>query len=273
MSNIIRRSLAQTFTKYNLLINGFYFIAVLYPIGLIVALFCNPNLNIGWENLAIFAVGSGLFPFVNILAFKSSKHVDAGLFTILSNITPIVTIVAAVLLLNESLSIGQLVGAAIIIASTFIVVAPLFKTHFKVNLPSLYLALISIVLLGLAVVYERWMLTRVDFGAYLVYGWGSSALWLLIANISERKHLKILKDKKTFVPIFSYSLSSALRGICFVGAVKLCGNVSLVSAFASFVTVLVVVSAYFFLKEKDHLWLKIISVIIGVIGLIVLNCA
>ncbi|PLS81587.1 hypothetical protein CYG49_01665 [Candidatus Saccharibacteria bacterium] len=48
---------------------------------------------------------------------------------------------------------------------------------------------------------------------------------------------------------------------------------SVVSIFASFMTVLVVLSAYFFLKEKDRLWFKIGAAIVGTIGLIILNSA
>jgi drug/metabolite transporter (DMT)-like permease len=271
---LLRRKLALTLTRYNRLVNGFFFIAILYPLGLLVASFTNPNLAIGWQNILILLIGSGVFPLLNLLAFKSSKDVDAGLYTILNNLTPIITIIGAYLLLQEKMSTQQLVGAAVIIASTFLATLPRLW-HRSKNSSSIgvILALASVSLLGLAIVFERWMLTRIDFGAYLVFGWGSQALWMAIMSWPERKNLHILTNRKNFLPILGYGVTNALRGLCWVSAVKLSGNVSIVGAFSSFMAVLVVLSAYFILKEKEWVWFKIGAAIIGTIGLIILNTA
>ena len=268
---LLRRRLAQTFAKYNRLVHGFFFIAVLYPLGLVVAFMTSPSLAIGWVNFFILLAGSAVYPVINLLAFRASKDVDAGLFTILHNLTPIVTITAASLLLHERLNDQQLLGAVIIITSAFLATLPRLARRSKSSSAGILLALASVALLGLAIVYERWMLTRMDFGAYLVFGWGAQTLWMTIIAWPERKKLHVLRKMKHFVPVFSYGLAYALKGLCFVAALKLSGNASAVGAFASFLAVLVVLAAYVALKERELLWLKLGAAAVGTVGLIILN--
>lgn len=268
---LLRRNLAQNLTRHNGLINGFFFLVILYPLGLIIAAFSSPNLHIGWLNFAFLMTGSLLFPAVNILAFNANKHIDAGLYTIINNITPIITIVVAALLLNEHLTTEQLIGAVIIISSAFLATLPRLRKNGEHSSSGVLLAIASVSILGVAIVFERWMLGRVDFGAYLVYGWGAQALWMAIYAWPDRKSLHILKVGKNFRPILGYGLANAFKGVCFVGALKLSGSASLVSAFTSFLAVTVVISAYFILKERDHLWLKVGSAALGTAGLLILS--
>lgn len=270
---LLRRSLAQSLAEHNRLINAFFFVCVLYPLGLLVAAFSSPNLHIGWLNFVFLLGGSLIFPLFNILAFKANETVDAGLYTILNNLTPIVAIVFASLLLREGLNSGQLLGAFIIIFSAFLATLPKLKRGSSSSSVGLVYALVSVTILGLAIVYERWMLTRVDYGAYLIFGWGSQTLWMAILAWPERKNIKLLKTKKNFYPVLSYGLTNAFKGLCFVSALRVSHNASLVSAFSSFLAVLVVIAAYFILKERDSFWLKVIAVIIGTVGLIILNIA
>lgn len=272
-SYLIRRTLAKTLTQYNRLINGFFFLVILYPLGLIVAMLNNADLVIGWMNIIILLIGGGMFPLINLLAFKASKDIDAGLYTILGNITPIVTIIVASLILNESLNNLQLVGAAIIITSAFVATLPSIHHNSKSSPKGLFLALSSVALLGVAIVFERWMLIRIGFGAYLVFGWGAQTLWMALIAWPERRNIKILKSKKNFLPILSYGLTNAFKGLCFVTALSLSGNASIVGASASFMTVSVVIAAYIILKERNNLWLKIGSATAGTIGLIIINAA
>ncbi len=133
--------------------------------------------------------------------------------------------------------------------------------------------LVNVSLLGLVIVFERWMLTRIDFGAYLVFGWGAQTLWMAITAWPERRNITILKDKSNFWPILGYGITNAFEGLCFVGALKLSAAASLASVSASFMAILVVLSAYFVLKEKGWLWFKIGTAVLGTVGLIVLNVA
>ena len=268
---LLRRKLALLVPDHNRFVNWFFFAGVLYPVGLITALIIRPDLRIGWTNLALLLGGELIFPIINLLAFRANRDIDAGLFTILTNLAPIITIASARLLLNEGLHGHQLLGAVIVIVSAFLAsVHNLFGKH-KASRRGVLIALASVVLLGLAITYERFMLTRVEFGAYLVFGWGGQALWMTILAWPERKNLFLLRQPQVAKRIIAFGLANAFQGLCFVGALTLSGSASLVAATRSFLAVLVVLVAYYVLNERGWLALKITAALTGATGLIILN--
>src|SRR5688572_5352530 len=265
-----RRQLALGFARYNRVVNAFSFVAAVYPVGLFVAAFSSPDLAIGWWNLFLLIIGGAIFPTSYLLAYRANKEIDAGLYTIINNVAPVVSIILATLWLNETLNGIQLVGAGIILLATTIVTVPQLGKHLVRDRRALICAFVAVTLLGIGIVYERYMLTQMDFGAYLVYGWGLQTLWMVGFAWKDRHKLKALKERKMRKPLIGYSLSLALRGICFVTALQLSGNASLVVAFASFLPVLIVVAAFFILDERDHLALKLGGAALGVSGLLLL---
>jgi drug/metabolite transporter (DMT)-like permease len=268
---ILQRKLGTSLPSHKRLVSGFFFLIVHYPMGLLVAVFSSSNLAIGWLNAFFLLIGSWVFPVINIVTLRANRDIDAGLFAVLSNLTPIVTICAASMLLKEDLSSTQLVGATIILSSAFLVTLPGLRFRGRNIANGLMFAVMAITLSGLATVYERWMLTRIDFGAYLVLGWGAQSLWMAAATWPQRKQLKILKNKKHFPAILMYALAASIKGIVFIGALKITTNVSLLSAVTGFLAVMVVIAAYFSLKEKRWLWYKVGAATVGAAGLIVLN--
>lgn len=271
-SYLLRRKLGQLYPQYNRFINWFFFLCILYPVGIVVALYLHESLHITLLNFVIIAAAELIFPLINITQYRANKDVDAGLFTIIHNITPIITIITAWILLHEGLNSRQFLGAAIIIASTFIVSIPgLLNRSKSTRVTGLMLAFLSFVMLGVATTFERWMLMRISFSAYLIYGWGFQTLWMTVIAWPQRKNIKILKKPTARRQIIAYGLVNSFKGVCWVGALSLSGNASLVSAFGSFTAVLVVISAYFALKEKQHLVFKLTAAAIGAIGLLILN--
>ena len=268
----MRRSLAKTFTHYNQLVNVVFFAGFLYPIGLMYAYFQPHNLNIGWENLLYLVLGGMIFPVYSVLAFKANKELDVGFFTVLGNLSPVVTISVAWLLLNERLSSLQLVGAALLIFSAVVVGLPNVNTKkvHKAHVDAVIITLVAVCLLGLGIVFERFMLTRMDFGSYIIYGWGLQSVMSVGIGISKKVSLKPLKLPGVARPIVTYGLVNTLKAICFITALNLSQNASLVGAATSFVTVLVVISAYFILKEQEAFWLKVTAAALSTIGLILL---
>lgn len=269
-SYLYRRQLAVRYPEHNRLVNLIFYTVFLYPAGLIVALFDAPNLSIGWLNLALLLVFGGMFPLSVILAYRASKDMDAGLYNILVNIAPVISIIVAWSLLNEGLTNRQLLGAALIILSAFLVTTPLLQHRANSKPTGLIYALGAVTILGVAVVFERYMLTRMDLGAYLIYGWGSQVLWMGTLFLINRPKIKLPRGRRFMTPAFGFWLSNSLKAICFVAALKI-ANASVVSAFISFNTVLVVLAAYVFLKEQDWLWFKLGAAVIGITGMVILN--
>ena len=174
-------------------------------------------------------------------------------------------------MLNEGLNSREFLGAALIIASTFLVSIPGFLSRSRSKVTGLLLALLSVLMLGVATTFERWMLTRISFSAYLIYGWGFQALWMSIIAWPDRKYIKTLRNSKLKQPIITFGLVNAIKGLLWLGALRLSGNASLVTAFGSFTAILVVLSAYFALREREYIAYKFMASSIGAIGLVILN--
>ncbi len=268
---LLRRKLAVLVPEHNRFVNWFFYLGVLYPAGLVVALIMRPNLMIGWHNFLLLMAGELVFPLISILSYRASQDIDAGLFTIISNVAPVITIVLAGALLQEHLSSLQGVGAVLIIFSACLASWPGLFGRRKSKTSGIIIAFCSIVLLGMAVTYERYMLTRVNFGAYLVFGWGWQTLWMTVLAFPERKHLYLLKQPIIAKYIVLYGLAGTFQGLCFVAALALSGSAPVVAATRSFLAVTVVLAAYYVLHERGWLMLKISAAFVGAVGLIVLN--
>src|SRR5699024_8140419 len=106
-----------------------------------------------------------------------------------------------------------------------LVTIPQLKHHMRHSRSALIYAGIAVVLIGLGFVFERYLMTRMDFGAYLIFGWGAQMLWGVLFALPERKSYKILLDPKIKGKLLGFSVTSALRGLCIGGALYLSGNV------------------------------------------------
>ncbi len=267
-SYLLRRVLAQEFSGHIRLMNSVFFICFLLPVGFVYALFVPHDLNIGWINLAILLGGSLIWPVVNLVAFYANKHTDVGIFTVINNISPVFTVTVALLLLNENLSLVQFAGVVLLIFSGIIATLAQLKGVGRAGLLGVGLSLLAAMLLGLAIAYERFMLNRIDFGSYIIYGWGSQVLWAATMSAKELHKIPSLftRGTKTRELLFAWGTTSSLKSAAFLSALKL-GTASLVSSAANFLSVVVVIAAYIFLKEHDHTVYKILATAAGITGL------
>ena len=87
----------------------------------------------------------------------------------------------------------------------------------------------------------------------------------------EAKELHLIpslfaKGAQTRKLLFAWGASNTLKSIAFISALKL-GTASVVSSAANFLSVVVVLAAYIFLKERNHIGNKALAVAAGVAGL------
>lgn len=267
-SYLLRRVLAQKFHDKNRLINASFFIIFLLPAALLLAPFFPHNLAIGWANLALLVAGSIIWPLFNILAFKANKTVDVGVYTVINNLSPFFTILIALTLLNESLTTQQWGGILLLILAGLLVALPQLKKNDKADAYGILLCVLSTAVLGTAVAYEKFMLTRIDLGAYFIYGWGAQILWMAFLARKELKDLPLLfKDTETRKLTFGYGLTNVLKSTSFILALKSSGSAAIVGAATNFMSVTVIAAAYIFLAERKNIIVKLVSAVVGIAGL------
>jgi drug/metabolite transporter (DMT)-like permease len=270
-SYILRKILAQNLGQHNRLINAVFF-AFLLPTGIILSFFFPHNLNVGALNLFFLLGGSLVWPIFYILAFWANKEVDVGVYSIISNLSPIFTLALALPFLHESLKSLQFLGVGLLILSGVLAAWSQFNKGGASNINGILICLLSTIFLGVGVAYERFMLSRIDFGAYLIYGWGSQVAWGWILAGKELKKLPQLLSgvSSSRLVLLIWGLISVIKSVFFILALKITASASIISAASDFMSVAVVVAAYFFLKEKKHLVAKILATVIGVVGLLLI---
>lgn len=268
---LLRRVLAQKLGEHNRLINALFFIFFLLPTGLILSFFFPHDLNVGTINLLLLLGGSIIWPMMNIVAFSANKKVDVGIFAIINNLSPLFTLAIALPLLNENLNILQFFGVGLLILSGALAASSQLHKHNRSNINGILLCLLSALILGIAVTYERFMLSQIDFGTYLIFGWGSQILWAAILAGRELKNLPKLFtiDTKTTQMLLVWGTTNALKSVAFILALMM-SSASLISGASDFMSVAVVIAAYFFLNERQHMKEKLLAVIVGIIGLLLI---
>jgi len=88
----------------------------------------------------------------------------------------------------------------------------------------------------------------------------------------ELKKIPLLfnRTSKTRKPLISWGTTKALASVCFISALKL-SNASIISAAADFVSVSVIIAAYFYLKENEHMVTKLAATVVGIAGLLLIT--
>jgi drug/metabolite transporter (DMT)-like permease len=270
---LLRRVLAQKFGDSNRLINTVFFVCFLLPTAIILSFFFPHDLNIGLLNVAFVLGGSIIWPLLNIASFRANQHVDVGIYAIISNLSPLFTLMVALPFLHEQLQPLQLLGILLLLFSGVIAgSSQLYKKH-RASKSGLLWCLISAAILGIAIAFESFMLHRMDFGAYLIYGWGAQVVWMVILAGKEVKKLPGLfrKSMKTTRILLIWGATNVLKSVMFILALKISGSSSIISATTDFMSVAVVIAAYFFLKEKEHMLQKWLGAGIGIAGLLLIT--
>lgn len=268
-SYLLRRVLAQKLGEHNRLINSIFFLFFLLPAAIILSFFFPHNLNVGALNLFLLFGGSIIWPILGIISFRANKEVDVGIFTIISNLSPIFTLAIALPFLNESLRMPQFFGVGLLVLSGLLAASSQLNKHNRLSVNNILICLLSAIVLGVAVAYERFMLSRVDFGTYLIYGWGSQIIWSTILAGKELKKLSKLfsKTEENRKTLIVWGVVNTLKSVAFILALKVSGSASIISAASNFMSIVVVITAYFYLKERQNMIHKWLAAGIGIIGL------
>lgn len=269
-SYLLRRVLAKRLSEHNRLINAIFFLFFLAPTAVILSFFFPHDLDIGITNLLIVFGGSIIWPLLGIASFRANKDVDVGVFAIISNLSPLFTLAIALTLLNERLSVVQFIGIGLLVVSGIVAASSHLK-HNRASTQGILFCLLSAVVLGIAVAFESFMLHRIDFGSYLLYGWGSQVFWAVaLAARDFRKLPVLLRDSQTRTPLIAWGASSSLRSVAFISALKISGSAALISAVTDFMSVVIVIAGYLFLHERGHMVQKVVGAIVGVVGLLLI---
>lgn len=210
---------------------------------------------------AVYAVGSTFM-------FKSLKRIEASEFTILFATRTFWTIIGAIIFLGESFLTTQALGAILIFTS--VVLVSWSKKLFSIQGGEIQ-GLLAGALFGLGFINDAYILQSFDSTTYLILAFILPAIALTIAFPKSTKKMKPLLRRGNFAKMAILSVLYAISGITFFAAYALGRNAAQLSALDQLATIVTVVLAIIFLKEKAHLVRKIAGAILSFLGVVLLK--
>lgn len=206
-----------------------------------------------------------------VTSFKALNLITASKYSIIESLSPLVSIVLALLFLGESFSQQQLVGMILILVSVFVVVydKETKLSHFS---KGEFIALFSACLSGLALVNDKGIYQQLTLSPTLALLFILPGIFGAISKPAELKKLKIIrKDKNVIKQLVIMSMIWGVAAISYYKAIVLSDSISLVVSISQLSVILTVLLGLIFLKETDNWQTKIIASIASVVGLIFMS--
>lgn len=132
------------------------------------------------------------------------------------------------------------------------------------------IAILSAVFMGLAITNEKYILSSVNLATYVVIGWGLQAFFMaLLANKQLVRVPQFIQDGSIKTILLLGGLRT-VAGFCFINALQLSNNASLIGSIAALQVILVVVGGYIFLNEKKYGTQKFVAASAAFIGVLLM---
>lgn len=217
-------------------------------------------------NIILMGFLYAIFGYCLFFAFKLSEASSVALYF---STTVIWGSIASFLILGEALTGNKILGIIIIFAALIIL-----NFNKKLQRPKkgeVY-ALAAAVFLGLAFTNDAYILgTSRDLSSYVALSFFLPTFLTAIAFPKSTLNIKEFLTKKTLPKILVLGVLYSISVLTIFSAYQNGGEASIISPLSQISTVLTVLLAIIFLKEKDNLNKKVLAAILAVAGAIIIS--
>ena len=228
-----------------------------------------------WWLVLLLALGGCAMAIAEWTGFRAASQLDVTPFQTINRLTGVTAILLGWSVLGEGLGRYQLIGAiTILVAALLAIWSPVRRTKLgqiiHLDAHAAALALISAIMLGIALVTEKAVLGHMDIGGGLLVGWGSHALAMIVLAAKDltRKNRDLFRGYELRWSTLM-GVANGLNGVFYVYAVVHADNVSLITALTAVTLPLAVLASYLFLHEREHHFLMWTSLGISFAGLLI----
>lgn len=199
------------------------------------------------------------------ISMITQKHIEAAPYVVIRALSVPTSVLISTLLLDESLTLIQLVGMISILTGVSIVSTGGKMPHIKHLGRYEALTLLNSIFLGAYVIFSRYTIEQTSLPTMMVLFSGIEIIPLLL-TIARRPLMKPSKlDLKLSIGM---GMSFAIHIVTFWLAVDLVDNVALVSSLSAFRIVTIFIGSYLVLKEKDNPKQKVVGSVLATVGLL-----
>jgi drug/metabolite transporter (DMT)-like permease len=225
--------------------------------------------------LPLFVAAGLCFGITNMLSFAVLQYVDAAIGTLLMTFNIISSVILATLVINEGLSVRQLVGGFVVVLSVYCVLSLRINGYRHKRLwLGVLLSIIASLFFGIAMTSEKYLLNHVSLQTYLTFGWSFQFIGTLTIALCFGKllqaDLSLLKRTRFWRWALLAGVLRVTGGILFVISLKLSNNLSLVSVFTGFRVLLAAIFAAYLLGEREYLARKYEAALLAVGGIAIM---
>lgn len=205
-----------------------------------------------------------LYCLANIFLFKAFKSAEASEVSILLASSTIWSVLSAVIMLGERLTIIKLLATTLV----FVGVATVYysKSKWKLNFSHLF-ALLSAVCFGVAFTNDAFIVGKFqNVSSYMFIAFLLSSFAVLLFEPKAVKQLKHFLQKGVIAKLSLTSLVYGISAVTVFQAYKNGGEASVISPISQTSVLITVLISYFLLKEKDRLLNKTIGALLVLSG-------
>ena len=219
------------------------------------------GLSESWPNVALatltYSIGA-------MLTNTALQKTEASKFTVLFATRGLITILIAMVLLNEPVSWLRALGALLIFLG--VAVTSWQSEKFQLQQGD-WLTLIAAFIYGVANVNDRFALQHMHLYPYLILAYVLPALVIAVVMPKSISEIKVILEPKQLRSILLLTVFFFLSGLTFFGALQIAPNTAQVAAINLTSVVLIVGLSFIFLKESSHWQKKLLGAVITLAGL------
>lgn len=227
-----------------------------------------------WHSRGLISLMAICIGLENLLTLRLFRLLPASIVILLSLLNPLSVVLIASIFLGESLTLVQWFGASLVLSGVFTVV--LIKKASRSNKKKLaistglMIALFVAVVYGVALTLEKKLLDQIGMSTYVLYGWGAQLIASVVIASFYYKQFHLPRNTNEFTHALTYGLLLGFAGILYVATQVESNSASLTVISSSSKVAIGVVLSYFLLKEKEHVRIKLMGVLLSFIGMVVL---
>lgn len=249
-----------------------FFIVFSFLTGMLIGAYGYLTQNMSMPNIG--SVGGNLllttllYGFGNIFLFKALKKIEASIFTIIFSSRALFTILASSILLSESFTTPQWVGALCIFAGIILVTGKIKKisiTKYEI------FTLLAGIGYGFANTNDRIILKTLHVYPYVFIGFLLPIIPSLLLYPKSLEHIKIYLRKKVIGKLLFLCLIYAVGSLMFFVALQKAPNSSQVATINLTSVIVIVLLSIILLKEHTDWLKKITGAVLSFVGLLLLT--
>lgn len=245
---------------------GYHALALLFFLPLLATEWAPPSSAEAW-GLALLA--SVVWAAIGFVGFKSVHFADVTLRTPISRSRSLWTLLAAALLLGESITQGKLLGAALIIAGVVLVSIKVGRVG-GLDDPGVRLTLLSAFLFGFVIVLDKAASAHFPTSLYGFLQYALPAVWIALV-IPQRmdRFTRLLRGPSGKFLVLG-ALFDAAYYYLLIAALKL-ADAGLVAPAAELYLVVTAVGGIVLLRERTDLARRLVGTAVTLAGVLVLG--